>query len=267
VDLRPRRSEAAGKSMTVGKRPRGERRPGKNRRPARPSAGARRARNPRAARRRALLVAVLAAALAGGLVAGAYFTPVLAVRSIKVETQPSVPEAEIRALVEIPEGTPLLQVDTAEVAGRLAALPKVASVRVQRQFPSTLRVVVAERVAIAFYDAPGGPHLLDKEGATFAVEPPPPGVPRIEVENPAPGDAATAAAIEVLQSLGSELDEQVQEIKAPSPEDISLVLADGRRVVWGGTGDSERKSRVLEVLLTESGDVYDVSSPELPTIR
>lgn len=202
-----------------------------------------------------------------GLGAGAYFSPVLSVRTVEISAPPSVPEPQVRPLVQIPEGLPLLQVDTAAVAARIAALPKVAAVRVQRQFPSTLRVVVEERVPVAFYDAPDGTRIIDKEAVTFALEPPPPGLPRIVVDAPAPGNPAAMAALAVLASLDAELAGQVAEISAPSPEDIRFTMLDGRSVVWGGSSDTARKSRVLEVLLTEPGEVYDVSSPDLPTIR
>jgi cell division protein FtsQ len=44
-------------------------------------------------------------------------------------------------------------------------------------------------------------------------------------------------------------------------------LLDGRIVVWGGTEKSERKAAVTLPLLTQPGQTYDVSSPDLPTVR
>lgn len=46
-----------------------------------------------------------------------------------------------------------------------------------------------------------------------------------------------------------------------------MTLLDGRIVVWGGTEKSERKSAVTLPLLTQPGQTYDVSSPDLPTVR
>lgn len=213
---------------------------------------------------------VLAVVAVVGVGAGAYFSPVLSVRTVEVLTPPSIPQEQVRPLLDVPVGRPLLQVDTAAVAGRVADLPKVESVRVQRVFPSTVKVTVFERVPVAFYDAPDGTRIIDKEAVTFAVEPPPPGLPRIVVDTPEPGNPAASAALAVLAALrevDAELAGQVGEVAAPTPEDIRLTLHDGRTVVWGGRAEMGRKSRVLDVLLTEPGGVYDVSSPDLPTIR
>jgi cell division protein FtsQ len=60
---------------------------------------------------------------------------------------------------------------------------------------------------------------------------------------------------------------QVGEVAAKSISDISVTLLDGRVVVWGGTEKSERKAAVTLPLLTQPGQTYDVSSPDLPTVR
>lgn len=54
---------------------------------------------------------------------------------------------------------------------------------------------------------------------------------------------------------------------ARSVSDIELKLRDDRTVVWGGTDDSERKAAVVLPVLTRPGTVFDVSSPDLVTVR
>jgi cell division protein FtsQ len=44
-------------------------------------------------------------------------------------------------------------------------------------------------------------------------------------------------------------------------------LYDGRVVVWGSSEDTEYKASIALPLLTQPGQTYDVSSPDLPTIR
>ena len=56
-------------------------------------------------------------------------------------------------------------------------------------------------------------------------------------------------------------------LRAGSPADVVLLLRDGREVRWGGVERSERKADVLMALLTQPGQVFDVSSPDLPTTR
>lgn len=77
----------------------------------------------------------------------------------------------------------------------------------------------------------------------------------------------TGAAVSVLAIVPPALAIQVDEIVARSISDISLNLKDGRTVLWGGTSDGERKSAVVLPLLTRPGTVFDVSSPNLVTVK
>ncbi|NLG54717.1 MAG: FtsQ-type POTRA domain-containing protein [Rhodococcus sp.] len=202
-----------------------------------------------------------------GLVAAAWFTPMLGVRTIEVIGTEQISEQEITAALDIPLSQPLPRVDTAAAAERVAAIARVESARVQRIYPSTVRVTVVERVAMVFIDGPDGTHLLDKEGVDFAVEPPPPGLPRLVTASPGWGDPATAAALEILQAMPQQLREQVAEIIATSISDVAMTMHDGRMLMWGGVDHSSRKGAVALPLLTQPGQIYDVSSPDLPTVR
>jgi cell division protein FtsQ len=196
-----------------------------------------------------------------------YFTPVMAARNIVVTGLSVVTQDEVVAAAAVKPGTPLLQVDTDDVAERIAAIRRVATVRVQREYPSTLRVTVVERVPVVVKDFPDGTHLFDRDGVDFAVAPPPPGIPYLDVANPGPNDPATKAALEVMTSLRPEVAAQVGRISAPSVAAITLTLVDGREVVWGTTDRTEEKALKLGALLTQPGRVYDVSSPDLPTVK
>jgi cell division protein FtsQ len=196
-----------------------------------------------------------------------YFTPIMAARDIVVTGLGAVTQDEVVAAAAVNPGTPLLQVDTDAVAARVAAIRRVATARVQRQYPSTLRVTVIERVPVVVKDFPDGPHMFDRDGVDFATGPPPAGVPYLEAENPGPSDPATKAALAVMTSLRPEVAGQVGRISAPSVAAITLTLIDGRVVVWGTTDRTEEKALKLGALLTQPGRTYDVSSPDLPTIK
>jgi cell division protein FtsQ len=196
-----------------------------------------------------------------------YFTPIMSARNIVVTGLGAVSQEEVVTSAAVQSGTPLLQVDTDAVAERVAAIRRVASVRVQRQYPSTLRITVIERVPVVVKDYPDGSHLFDRDGVDFATAPPPPGVPYLEAENPGPSDPATKAALQVMTSLRPEVAGQVGRISAPSVAAITLTLTDGRVVVWGTTDRTEEKALKLGALLTQPGHTYDVSSPDLPTVK
>ena len=201
------------------------------------------------------------------LLAVAYLTPAFAARNIRVEGLVTMPEQQVRDVLEIPDGRSMLRIDTGAVARRVAALPKVHSVRVQRSFPATVRVTVDERTPLTYFDGPQGAHLLDADSVEYAVEPPPSGLPKLTTAHPAGDDPVTRAAVTVLDAAPPELRAQVGEVVARSVSDIELKLTDGRSVVWGGAGDSMRKAAVVVPVLTRPGTVFDVSSPDLVTVK
>lgn len=261
----PKNGESTGRS-TAGVNSAAASHEAKDRERRREAREAERLRVSRSRRKLGLIAAVVVAVIVAGF-ALVYLTPVLSVRKIEVTGNVTVSEQEIVADLEIPVGEKLVRVDVGSAAQRVAAIPAVASVRVQRMYPSTVRVTVTERVPVAFVDEPDGTHLLDEDGVDFAVGPPPPGVVRLVTETPGPGDAATASGLAVLDSMPDALRGQVGEVRAPSISEVSLSLLDGRTLVWGSSDNSERKSAVALTLLSQPGQVLDVSSPDLPTIK
>lgn len=208
------------------------------------------------------LLVLLSAAL--GLVL--YFTPLMSARSLVIIGTGAVPTEEVVAAAAIKLGTPLLQINTDQVADRVAGIRRVATARVQREYPSAVRVTITERIPVAFKDFQDGPHLFDRDGVDFATAPPPPGLAYLDVANPGPADEPTRSALEVMTALRPEVLAQVSRVAAPSVASITLTLHDGRTVVWGTTDRTEEKSEKLTALLTQPGRVYDVSSPDLPTV-
>ena len=210
---------------------------------------------------------VLLVALFVGLGLLLYFTPIMAARNVVITGLGAVTQEEVIAAAAVKQGTPLLQVNTDDVAERVATIRRVATARVQREYPSTLRITVVERVPIVVKDYPDGPHLFDRDGVDFATAPPPPNLPYLEADNPGPSDPSTRAALEVMTALRPEVAGQVARVSAPSVAAVTLTLVDGREVVWGTTERTEEKAQKLAALLTQPGHTYDVSSPDLPTVK
>nr|WP_234812158.1 cell division protein FtsQ/DivIB [Mycolicibacter longobardus] len=214
-----------------------------------------------------VLAAFLAVVLVVGLGLILYFTPVMSVRDIEVTGIAAVTREEVLDVAQVRLGTPLLQVDTGGVAERVAAIRRVASTRVQRQYPSSLGIAVIERVAVVYKDFPDGPHLFDRDGVDFATAVPSTMLPYFDVDNPGPTDPSSRAALQVMTALAPEVAGQISRVAAPSVASITLTLADGRVVVWGNTDRTVEKAQKLAALLTQPGHTYDVSSPDLPTVR
>lgn len=216
---------------------------------------------------RALVWAVILTVVSVALGLVLYFTPLMAARSLVVTGTGAVTREQVVEAAQVRLETPLLQIDTDAVADRVAGIRAVASARVKREYPSTLSIAIVERIPLAVKDFPDGPHLYDRDGVDFATAPPPPGLPYLDVDNPGPTDPPTKAALDVMTALRPEVVAQVGRVAAPSVASITLTLIDGRTVVWGTTDRTDEKADKLAALLTQPGRVYDVSSPDLPTVK
>jgi cell division protein FtsQ len=208
------------------------------------------------------LGAILVMIVVTAVVCTVWFTPVFGVREVEVLGTADLTADEVRAAAAIESGAPLVQLDVDAVAARVRELPRVAGVSVERVVPGTVRLTVDEREPVGVITAPDGAHLIDATGKDYAtVVQPPSGLPELKV-----AQVAVVAAVTVLTQVPAALREEVLSVAADSPSDVRLTLTAGRQARWGSSDDTPRKAAVLEVLLTRDGTVFDVSSPELPTV-
>ncbi|MEV0968630.1 cell division protein FtsQ/DivIB [Microtetraspora glauca] len=213
----------------------------------------------------------LATLLTGGVVGAAtwlvFFSSVLGVRDVRVTGSARVPADDVRRASGVAPGTPLARVDLEEVERRVAALTQVESVRVDRGWPGTLQVAVVERTPVAVAKVNGRAMTMDRYGVVLGEAGVTARLPLLRVQRPAPDDVATRSALTVLTALPERLRARVSEVGAPSPSSVSLLLADGREVTWGDAGRSAEKTRVLQSLLKTRAASYDVSSPDVVTVK
>ena len=217
--------------------------------------------------RDALLV-LLTAGVVGTAAWLVFFSPVLGVRSIDIVGNVTVPAERIEQQAAVPQLHPLATVDLAEVEGRVMKIRQLASAKVDRVWPGTLRIEVVEREPVAAVTAGGKAALIDKTGVVIEIKDTvPPGLPELKVDRPAAGDPTTMAALQVIQSLPDDLAAKVRLVRASSPEGVSLQLTDGRSVVWGASDRGADKARILATLLRRKAEIYDVSSPDVVTLK
>jgi cell division protein FtsQ len=115
----------------------------------------------------AVLASIIGVVLAGRqVVRHVIASPRFAVRELRIAPTTHVTEDEVRALLGVRLGDPLLAVDPDAVAAALTKHPWIASARVRRDLPATLAVDVVERRAIATALV-GSLYLLDEAGRPF----------------------------------------------------------------------------------------------------
>ncbi|MCR5845307.1 MAG: FtsQ-type POTRA domain-containing protein [bacterium] len=105
--------------------------------------GGRRFRIPKKVKVLAIALIVLAVAL-GGAYAALYNAPIFRIKSIEVEGAERLSNEYLSQLLDVSEGSTLLNVSTTDLTNRLSANPWVKSVSVHRHFPDTIVLKVEE---------------------------------------------------------------------------------------------------------------------------
>ena len=215
---------------------------------------------------RAVFFALAAAGIIGASVWVLFGSRLLVVRSVIVTGTHLVPRSEVLAVAGVQPGTPLIRVNTAQVAARIDTIRQVQDARVTRSWPDRVVIAVRERTPALALPAPGGGYdLVDADGVVvrWAARRPadlplyPTAAPLASLR----GDPDLSAAAAVLGELPARLRHSVDSVTAPSPDQVTVRLAGGITVLWGGTDRAGAKAQELTVLMGTHGNYYDVSAP------
>jgi cell division protein FtsQ len=225
---------------------------------------------PRGRRLRWQTVARFAALPAVLIAAGVYllgFSSVLGVRTVRVTGLVLLTEQQVLDTAAIPHGSPLLRLDTGAVAARLRALPEVASVRVTTRLPSTVAITVSERVGVGYLAEGAKFEIYDSSDVGFRlVGTKPKTVPELVAGSQPDGPEALAAA-QVAGDVGAGIRARLTSVSAATTQSVTLILRDGRIVLWGGTDRDADKAKLLPVLLKQPGKYFDISDPSTVVSR
>jgi cell division protein FtsQ len=237
----------------------------------------------RARRRRRVLgwgLAVLALTVG---VAYLIRTPLFGLTTVRVTGTEAVAEAEILEAARVRIGEPYLGLDLAAIGARVAALPRVAAVRVTRDYPSSLRIAVTERPPVAsvssghvFY------WLVAADGTVLeAVDGRPAGLPYVASvplpDGVGPGSRLPpgnelANALAALGGMDPKLKNQVTGVNARTLDSLEFTLNDGTRVLYGLAVDQPAKDAAVQLIrrtLKREGreaQRIDVRNPSAPTV-
>ncbi|MFE1253145.1 cell division protein FtsQ/DivIB [Streptomyces fungicidicus] len=233
-------------------------------------------------RRQLRLIIVLAVALVF-LGSGAFWllygSDLVRVERVSVSGTGVLTAEQVRRAAEVPLGEQLVSVDTDAIEARLsAALPRIDTVDVVRDWPHEITLKVTERTPVLLVRKGGKFVEVDDDGVRFAtVSEAPKGVPALELTVSRTGSAAaslrrfdedrlTREAVRVAGAIPATVARATRSVKVRSYDDISLELADGRTVAWGSSEKGARKSRTLTALMKAEPGArhFDVSVPTAP---
>jgi cell division protein FtsQ len=223
------------------------------------------------------LLVVLTACVLVGAGIGSYVlarqTSVFALTKIEVEGAPPSVAAEIQATLAPYRGTSLVSFDRSRAARRLSAVAEVATARLDRAFPHTLKVSVRLERPVAVLRRGADAWLVSASARVLReLQRPYPRLPRIWV--PRSVDVAVnstlggigaqgIAAVAPLKTLRVGAD--VREVLTDGGE-LTLVLGSGMQLRLGDSGDLKLKLSIARQLLplTPGAAYVDVSVPERP---
>lgn len=214
---------------------------------------------------RAAFFATAAAGLAAGAVWALLGPALLVVRQVQVTgTSAIVPRSSVLAAASVRQGSPLITVDTAAVAGRIRKITWVESARVSRKWPDSIVISVRQRTPVCVLAVSSGYLVLDSYGVVLSTaRARPADLPLLRLPPGSPGgprgDPAVLAAGEVVRALPASLRRQVLTVSVSRPARVTLGLRDGITVTWGDPRRSADKVRALLILLRTNARYYDVS--------
>lgn len=228
----------------------------------------------RARNRRVAIAAVIGTvATLLGLVLTAVYSPILALREVRVEGTSRVSAEEVVAALDGQLGVPLALLDFGAIETELGAFPLIRSYVTETLPPDTLVIHVVEREPVGSVAVTGGYQLVDPAGIVLQESVDRlPGVPLIDLAGAVVSSPAFDSAVQVLLSLPPALLAQVDTISAHTQDDVTLVLTGvGQRVAWGSADDSVQKAALLAALIAvtdpaQAGE-FDVSAPSNGVFR
>ena len=207
------------------------------------------------------------------LVLATVFTPLLAVEDIRVSGVSKISEKAVVKAVNSQIGVPLPLVSSQAVAEALSDFSLIESFSIVSELPHTLHIAISERQPIAVVDIRGVSYLYDPAGVRIGEASYKDQYPRIAVTGEPKNNKAFALAIDVLLALPADLLPRVSQIDAKSKDDVTMQLrgSSGQRIIWGDSGQSALKSKVLAALIANQKKTdrvtFDVSSPTAPVVR
>ncbi len=229
----------------------------------------------RHARRRRIGVLTILAILGvtAALIAAAVFSPILALREIRVDGTVRLDPAVVQEAVSGQLGTPLALLDETRIRDELGQFTSIRSYVTELVPPGTLVIHIVERTPLGVITTAAGFDVVDGAGVVLESSPTRPGnLPLMQIDDSGSEGTGFDAMAEVLIALPPEVLAQVDSIGARTRDDVTLNLTGSdQRVVWGSADDSERKAAILAALLarfaTAGPGEYDVSAPGSAVFR
>ncbi len=174
-----------------------------------------------------------------GAGAAAWHSPLLRVQKVEITGTVDASERNILDRVDL-LGERMFTANLDATAAAVVELPLIASVDIERRWPSTVRITVHEREPWGSWEQAGVRYTIDHEGFVLGHREPPPGSTTIvsnESYSLRAGDRVNPQAVEAATAIGEHIEEalgtQVVELTYSPDEGIRVRTADGQTALLG----------------------------------
>jgi cell division septal protein FtsQ len=219
--------------------------------------------------------AIASGVLGTVIIAGVLASPIVRIDSVKALGGTRTTAAEILQAAKVGHGSSMVLLDTGAIAARVEELPWVKRARVERQWPTTLTIVVSERKPVATtVNQQGNVVAVDASGRILGATQSRLGLPGLAILGKAGQvgsklPASAAPCLSVASSLPSAFSTQVRAIVCirshlqlvfPGPVAFELSLATDLQAKYVAIAS------MISKVTFHSYDTVDVSNPANVTI-
>jgi cell division septal protein FtsQ len=203
------------------------------------------------------LARALGLALVVEIVALCLTSPLLTLQTVKVAGAHVRTPAQIARAAGLDKRSNIFRAPMGRAEAKLAGLPEVASVHVERQLPRTAVITLQERSPLAYVNTHGHWWAMDKDGLIFRqLESPPPGRPRMMAAASSPPVLgkklkmpAMDAALKCLARLSALPLPPAVAFHVDARHEAWLNSSDGFKIKLGPLDDAPARLAVTERLL------------------
>ncbi len=210
----------------------------------------------------------------------AYLSPVFRVQTTEVVAPEQFDPVHLAELADL-KGQSMFTAPIADVDAHLEAIPEISDVKVERRWPQTVRIVVAERVPWGYWQVGDISYVIDLEGVIISKGASIGAAPAIIQTDGDPNlnpgarlDADTvAAAVRLIEAVPESFDSSIIYFEYSRAEGLSIVMDIGYSVVIGDGHDLDYKLSVWQAVEEElgrerlQGQTLDLRFGDKPSLR
>ena len=168
-------------------------------------------------------------------------------------------------------GRPIFELNTDEVARRVAAHPAVALAKVSTRFPDTVVVQLTERVPAVVWQVGDHAVVADENGWVIAeaFDPTLPRIYQAKGDLPAPGTRLPDQVAEAATFINGKLGKSLGSLQYDPVTGLAAQLSDGRQIVFGDGSQLPLKLSVMDATLKLNmpWSKLDVREPDRPYVQ